>query len=79
MCHYYSGSSREWGTSIRPLKKPTANHPPVILKSNIVTRFKIFEFSTIISGSRNNLQIHRRLPECRIKHLEEDLNKDLQN
>ncbi len=32
---------REWGTSIQPLKKPTANHLPVILESNIVTRFKI--------------------------------------
>jgi hypothetical protein len=25
---------RKWGTSIQPLKKLTANHPPRILKSN---------------------------------------------
>jgi hypothetical protein len=29
-------------TSIQPLKKLTANHLPVILKSNNETRFKIF-------------------------------------
>jgi hypothetical protein len=46
------------GASKRMLKKPTAHHPPVILKSNTVTRFKI------ISGLRKNLQNHRRLPEC---------------
>jgi hypothetical protein len=32
---------RELETSIQPLKKPTANHLPVILKSNIETSFKI--------------------------------------
>jgi hypothetical protein len=32
---------RKLETSI-PLKKPTANQPPVILKSNTETRFKIF-------------------------------------
>jgi hypothetical protein len=32
---------REWGTSIQPFKKPVANHSPVILKSFIVTNFKI--------------------------------------
>ncbi len=46
------------GTSIHPLKKP-----PVILKSNTKTRFKI------ISGLRNNLLNHRRLPVCRNKQL----------
>jgi hypothetical protein len=83
---------RELGTSIQPLKKPTANHLPVILKSNTETRlnfvefFTIFssayrkvEFFTIISGLRNNLQNHRRLPECRNKHFEEGFSKDLQN
>jgi hypothetical protein len=33
---------RELETSIQPLKKLTANHLPVILKSNTETRFKIF-------------------------------------
>jgi hypothetical protein len=33
---------RELETSIQPLKKPTANHLPVILKSNTETRFKYF-------------------------------------
>ncbi len=35
-----------------------SNHPPV-MKSNTVTRFKI------ISGLRNSLQNHRRVPVCR--------------
>jgi hypothetical protein len=38
--------------------------PPVILKSNTVTLFKNFEFSSIITGLWNILQNHRRLPEC---------------
>ncbi len=33
---------REWEASIQPVKKPTANHLPVILKSNTETRFKSF-------------------------------------
>jgi hypothetical protein len=32
----------ELETSIQPLKKPTANHLPVILKSNTETRFNFF-------------------------------------
>jgi hypothetical protein len=31
---------REYGASNPPFKKPTANLPPVILKSNSITRFK---------------------------------------
>jgi hypothetical protein len=37
----------KWEAMIQPLKKPIAYHPPVILKSNTVTRFKI------ISGLRS--------------------------
>jgi hypothetical protein len=59
------------------LKKPTANHLPVILKSNTKPASKIFEFFTIICGLWNNLQNQRRLPECRNKHFEEVLSKDL--
>jgi hypothetical protein len=33
---------RECGTSSQPLKKLTAIRPPVILKTNTITRFKIF-------------------------------------
>jgi hypothetical protein len=47
--------------------------PSVILKSNTVTRFKI------ICGLRNNLQNHRRLPECRKRHFEEGYWKDFHN
>jgi hypothetical protein len=43
------------------------------------TRFKIFEFFTIISGLRNNVQNPRRLPVCRNKHFEGGFSKDLQN
>ncbi len=33
---------REWRTQIQALKKLTANHPPVILKSNTATSLKNF-------------------------------------
>jgi hypothetical protein len=33
---------RDLETSIQPLKKPTANHLPVILKNNTETRFQNF-------------------------------------
>ncbi len=51
-------------------KKLTVNSPPDILKSNTITRFKI------ISSLRNNLQIHRQLPEFRNKHFEVGYWKD---
>jgi hypothetical protein len=65
--------------SSMPLKKPSANHLPVISKRNTETRFETFEFFTIISGLWSNFQNHRRLPECRNKHFEEGFSKDLQN
>jgi hypothetical protein len=34
------GTSKKLGTSIQPLKKQTANHPPMILKSITVILFK---------------------------------------
>jgi hypothetical protein len=63
------GTQRELETSIQPLKKPTANHLPVILKIE----------PKPASSPRNNLQSHRRLPECRNKQFEESFSKDLQN
>jgi hypothetical protein len=60
---------RERGTSIQPLKTPTANHLPVILKINTVTCFKIF------SGLLSNLQNHRWLPEWLNKHFEEGIGR----
>jgi hypothetical protein len=71
---------RELETSNQPLKKPNANQLPVILKSNTKTRFRFFFKSfTTISSLRNNLQNHRRLPECRNKKFGEGFSKDLQN
>jgi hypothetical protein len=71
---------RELETSIQPLKKPPANHLSVILKSSTKTRFRFFFKSfTTISSLRNNLQNHRRLPECRNKEFGEGFGKDLQN
>jgi hypothetical protein len=56
---------REWGTLIQPLKKPTINHPPVILKSYTVTRAKNFRI----------FYHHLQLTD----HFEDGFNKDLQN
>jgi hypothetical protein len=53
------GTQRKLKTSIQSLKKPTANHLPVILKSNKPKPFsKIIELFTIISGLENNLHDH---------------------
>jgi hypothetical protein len=65
-------------TSFQPLKKLTANHLPVILKSNAATRFKFFGIFHL------HLQLTKqftdqRLHECRYKHFEEGFGKDLQN
>ncbi len=43
------------------------------MESNTVTRFKI------ISGLRNRLQNHRRVPVCRNKQFEEGYWKDFHN
>jgi hypothetical protein len=66
-------------TSIQPLKKLTANHLPVIFKSNTETRIKNFEFftSSPAYGTIYLILNHRRLPECRNKHFEEGFSKDL--
>ncbi len=58
-------ASKRMGNINSALKKPTANHPTVILKSYTVTFFKI------VSGLQNNLQNHRRPPECLNKYFEE--------
>ncbi len=74
-------TQRELETPIQPLKKPTANHLPVILKSDTETHplQNFLEFFTIISDLRNNLQNHRRLRECRNKQFEEGFSKHFQN
>jgi hypothetical protein len=69
MCVIVMGApQREWGIAIQPLKKPTIHHPPVILKTNTVTRFKHIR----ISDRHLQLKDHRRLPH---KHFEEGFNK----
>jgi hypothetical protein len=72
------GTSKRMGNLIKPLKKLTANHLPVILKSISKPASKVFEFFTIISGLWNIVQNGRRLPEWRNKHFEEGFRKDLQ-
>jgi hypothetical protein len=56
-------------------KSPTGGSVAVdsVMKSNTVTLF------TIISGLRNILQNHRRVPECRKKQFEEGYWKDFHN
>jgi hypothetical protein len=66
------GTSKRIENLNQPLKKTTANHLSVISKSNTEIRLKI-------SGLRNNLQYHRRLPEWSNKHFEEGFSEALQN
>jgi hypothetical protein len=55
---------RELETSIQPLKKPSQSSVCDFWKVIPKSASKVFEFFTIIAGLWNNLQNHRRLPEC---------------
>jgi hypothetical protein len=59
---------KELETSVQPLKNTSANHLPVILKSDTETASKFVECFTIMSGLQNSLENHMWLPECHNKH-----------
>ncbi len=66
------GNSKRIGSLSSAFEIATINHPP-LMKSNTVTRFKI------ISGLRNSVQNHKRVPVYRNKQCEEGYWKDFYN